>query len=423
YGGFDFHPALIARVVNNDDIAQVITFARETGLELAVRSGGHSLAGFSGTEGGIVLDLSEMKGIKIDPESRTAWVEPGLTAEEFAKATGEYNLAVGFGDTGSVAVGGITTGGGVGYMVRKYGLTIDSLLAADIVTADSKLHHISETSEPDLFWAIRGGGGNFGVVTRFKFQLQDVSNVYGGMIILPATPEVISGFVAASEAAPEELGAIANVMRAFPAPFLPEDVVGKLIVMGMIVYLGDPEEGEKAIAPFRALATPYADMIKPMKYAEIYPPEDEDGPHILAVSHTMYVNKVDLPVARLIYDRLPIGPGIGSVAQLRVLGGKMARIPEDATAFALRKQPIMVNVASLYADPATEDKQWEWVNLFAADLNQGDNSGYVNFLNPNDGRIRDAYPGPTYDRLSKLKRQYDPTNLFHRNQNIEPAGE
>lgn len=421
YGGFDFHPTLIVRAKNNDDVARVIAFARESGLELAVRSGGHSMAGYSSTESGIVLDLSEMKGYEIDVESRTAWVEPGVTAEEFSKATGEYGLAVGFGDTGSVGVGGITTGGGVGYMVRKYGLTIDSLIAADIITADSKFHHVNEASEPDLFWAIRGGGGNFGVVTRFKFQLHDVSEVYGGMIILPATPEVIAGFMEAAENGPEELGTIANVMNAFPAPFLPPDTAGKLIVMGMLVYLGDQEAGEKAVAPFRALAKPYADMIKPIKYVEIYPPEDEDGPHITASAYTMYVDHIGLPEAQLIYDRLPTGPGSGSVAQLRTLGGAMSRVPEDATAFALRKQRIMVNIASIYEDPSTEDKQWDWVSRFAKDLNQGDNAGYVNFLNPDDGRIRDAYPGATYDRLARIKQQYDPTNLFHRNHNIKPA--
>ena len=202
YGGIDKYPTVIIRVADANEVARVINLARETGLELAIRSGGHSTAGHSVTEGGIVLDLSNMKDLQIDPESRTAWAETGLTAGEFTTAAGAQGLAVGFGDTGSVGIGGITLGGGVGYLVRKYGLTIDSLLAAEIVTADGQIRHVDEQTHPDLFWAIRGGGGNFGVATRFKFQLHELPNVVGGMLILPATTETVAGFIAAFESAP-----------------------------------------------------------------------------------------------------------------------------------------------------------------------------------------------------------------------------
>src|SRR6266508_4527832 len=191
YGGIDRHPAVIIRVKDADEVAGVISLARETGLPLAVRSGGHSVVGHCVTEGGIVLDLSDMRDLQIDVEGRTAWAEAGLTAGEYATAANAHGLATGFGDTGSVGIGGLTLGGGVGYLVRKYGLTIDDLLAAEIVTADGQLLRVDAESHPDLFWAIRGGGGNFGVVTRFRFRLHPVSAVVGGMLMLAATADVV----------------------------------------------------------------------------------------------------------------------------------------------------------------------------------------------------------------------------------------
>src|SRR5919205_2780435 len=211
YGGFDRRPAAIARVADAADVSRVVSLARESGLELAVRSGGHSSAGHSTTDGGIVIDLSQMKGLEIDLEQRTAWAETGLTAGEYTTAVGAHGLATGFGDTGSVGIGGITLGGGIGYLVRKHGLTIDDLLAADIVTADGRLLRVDAETHPDLFWAIRGGGGNFGVATRFQFRLHEVGTIVGGMLLLPATPQVIASFVSEAEAAPEELSTIANI--------------------------------------------------------------------------------------------------------------------------------------------------------------------------------------------------------------------
>ena len=273
YGGIDRRPAVIVRPTDASDVSQVVSLARESGLELAVRSGGHSLAGHSTTDGGIVLDLADMSALDIDPEQRTAWAQTGLTAGAYTTAAGAYGLATGFGDTGSVGIGGITLGGGIGYLVRKHGLTIDSLLAAEVVTADGQLLHVDDQSHPELFWAIRGGGGNFGVATRFQFRLHQVSAIVGGMLVLPATPEVIAAFVAAAEAAPEELSTIANVMPAPPLPFVPTEQHGRLVIMAILAYAGDVEAGERAVAPFRALAGPIADLVRPMPYPEIYPPE------------------------------------------------------------------------------------------------------------------------------------------------------
>jgi FAD/FMN-containing dehydrogenase len=423
YGGVDRHPAVIIKVADANEVSHVVNLARETGLELAIRSGGHSGAGHSVCEGGIVLDLSNMKDLQIDPEARTAWAESGLTAGELTNAAGEHGLAVGFGDTGSVGIGGITLGGGVGYLVRKYGLTIDNLLAAEVVTADGQIRHVDEQTHPDLFWAIRGGGGNFGVITRFKFQLHEVPNVVGGMLILPATPESIAGFIAASEAAPEELSGIGNVMFAPPMPFLPPEAHGKLIIMAFLVYAGETEAGERALAPFRALATPIADMLKPMTYPEIYPPEEgADEYHPVAASRTMFVDKVDLDVAKTIVEHLNASTAMMKVAQLRVLGGAMARVPADATAFAHRNSKIMVNIAALYQNPEEKATHEAWVADFASTLLQSDQGAYVNFLGAEgEERVRAAYPGSTWDRLAEVKARYDPDNLFRLNQNIVPA--
>jgi FAD/FMN-containing dehydrogenase len=248
YGGFDRRPALIVRVEDATDVSRVVTLARESGLELAIRSGGHSVAGHSVSDGGIVLDLSGMKNLELDVEGRTAWAQTGLTAGEFTDAAGAHGLATGFGDTGSVGIAGITLGGGVGYLVRKHGLTIDDLLAAEVVVADGELLRVDAQTHPDLFWAIRGGGGNFGVVTRFQYRLHEVDTIVGGMMILPATPEVVASFVAEAEAAPEELSTIANVMVAPPMPFLPPEAHGQLVIMALLCYAGEVDEGERARA-------------------------------------------------------------------------------------------------------------------------------------------------------------------------------
>jgi FAD/FMN-containing dehydrogenase len=320
-------------------------------------------------------------------------------------------------------LGGITLGGGVGYLVRKYGLTIDSLLAAEVVTAGGQLLHVDDKSHPDLFWAIRGGGGNFGVATRFKFKLQKMDSAFGGMLILPATEEVIAGFLAEAEAAPNELSTIANVMSAPPMPFLPADVHGKLIVFAMLVYAGGIEAGEQAVAPFRKLATPLADMLKPMKYPEIFQEEGGGDYHPVAASRTMFIDRVDRSVAETILNHLKASTGSMAVTQLRALGGAMARVPVEATAFAHRKSRIMVNLAALYENPAEKETHEAWVANFADAIRQSDHGVYVNFLgNEGEAQIRAASPGSTWDRLRQVKAKYDPANLFRLNQNIPPSG-
>jgi len=420
YGGFDRHPAAIVRVANPTDVSHVVALARESGLELAVRSGGHSLAGHGVSDGGIVLDLSDMKNLQIDVEGRTAWAETGLTAGEYTAATGAHGLTTGFGDTGSVGIGGLTLGGGVGYLVRKHGLTIDDLISAEVVTADGRLLSVDAESHPDLFWAIRGGGGNFGVATRFRFRLHEVDTIVGGMLVLPATPGVIASFVAEAEAAPEELSAIANIMVAPPMPFLPAEHHGQLVIMAMMVYAGKVEAGERTIAHFRALATPLVDTVVPKPYPEMYEPmgpgPDEE------VARSMFIDSVDDRAAETIVEHLRASSAQMAVAQLRILGGAMARVPVEATAFAHRKRRIMVALGAVYEHREEAAVHEDWVSGFAAALCQDDGGVYVNFVGEEgEARVREAYPGSTWDRLAAIKGRYDPTNLFRLNQNVPPA--
>lgn len=425
YYGAKGRPAVIIKPVDANEVAYVISVARDTETELSVRSGGHSLAAHSVSNGGIVLDLSGMKAMHVDPDERTVWAQAGLTAGELTEALGAHGLAVGFGDAGSVGIGGITLGGGVGFLARKHGLTIDSLLAAEIVIAGGRLLQVDAESHPDLFWAIRGGGGNFGVVTRFKFRLAEVAQIYGGMLMLPATSEVIRSFVELADSAPEELSAIANIMKAPPMPFIPEEQHGKPVLFGIMVYAGDPAAGEEAVAPFRVLAQPVVDTLAPMSYPGIYEMmgEEEDAPKPAAiVVRSMFVDSIDERTAAAITEYVAGSTADMAVAQLRVLGGAVAKVPGDATAYAHRDRKIMANVAAMLAEPSDTAALEARADQLVAELRQDTPGVYVNFLaDEGDARVREAYPGPTWDRLREVKRRYDPTNLFRLNQNIPPA--
>jgi FAD/FMN-containing dehydrogenase len=300
-------------------------------------------------------------------------------------------------------------------------LTIDSLLAAEMVTADGKVIQVDGDNHPDLFWAIRGGGGNFGVVTRFRFQLHEVDETVGGMLILPATPGTIHSFLDLSAAAPEELTTIAAVMKAPPMPFLPEELHGQVILFGLLVYAGDVETGQKVVAPFREIAPPLMDMMKPGRYADLYEGEEEAPPPGVFAVRNLFVDDVDVSTAGKILDHVQASTADMAVTQMRVLGGAVAEVPDDATAYAHRQRKIMVNIASMYQQPDEADTHQAWVAHLSTVL--GDNGeGYVNFLGAEGmARVRQAYPGPTWDRLREIKGRYDPNNLFRLNQNITPA--
>jgi FAD/FMN-containing dehydrogenase len=419
FKGVDRHPLAVARVADAEDVARVVCFARDAGLELAVRSGGHSWAGHGTSGGGLVIDLSRMKGLEVDEELRSAWVETGITAGEYTAITGERGRVTGLGDTGSVGIGGITLAGGLGFLARKNGLTIDDLLAADVVTADGELVRASESSEPDLFWAIRGGEGNFGVVTRLQLRLHAISEIVGGMLILPATAKGITGFLETAAAAPEELSTIANVLPAPPMPFIPENAHGKPILIGQLAYVGPIDRSAAVLAPFRALAEPYADTIRPMRYPQLY-----DGPkhEVRFVSGTnFFADSLEGSAPDAILEHLAQSPAMMKAVQLRVLGGAVARVPNDATAFAHRDRRLFVNVTAMFADAAERETHESWVARLADSLGKDGAGGYVGLLGDEDEPvIRAAYPGSVWDRLRTLKGRYDPDNLFHLNHNIPP---
>src|SRR5262245_8004226 len=419
FKGIDRRPLAVARVAGSEDVARVVTAARETGLELAVRGGGHSRAGYGTSDGGLVIDLSGLNAIEIDTDGESAWVGTGATAAQYTKATGERGRVTGFGDAGSVGVGGITLAGGLGFLSRKNGLTIDNLLAADVVTADGEVVRVSQESEPDLFWGIRGGESNFGVATRFQLALDEISEIVGGMLILPATPETITGFLEAADAAPEELSTIANVMIAPPMPFVPEEAHGKPIVLGLFAFVGPPERAEEVLAPFRDLAEPLADMLRPMRYPELYEgPEPEPQ---FAAGANFFADGLDSAVAGAILERLPKSTAMMKAVQLRVLGGAVARVPNDATAFSHRDRRLMVNVAAMYMDRGEQETHDAWVRGVADAIGRNGAGGYVGFLGDEDEEtLRAACRGGNWERLRELKRRYDPDNLFHVNHNIPP---
>lgn len=417
-------PYAIVEVVSVEDVAATVSFARELGFSLAIRSGGHSLGHYSVVDDAVVIDFSQMKKVDVDPVSGIARVQAGATSADIVAAAGPHGLALTTGDTPSVGIGGLTTGGGIGFMVRKYGLTIDSLRSAQVVLADGSVVTASEDEHPDLFWAIRGGGGNFGIITEFTFQLARVGLVLGGDIMLPATREVVRGYLEYSASAPDELTTISQIMHAPPAPYVPEDRVGEVVLQILVVWTGTPEDGEKALAPIRALATPVVDTIHPMEYGDIYKYTEHYTMTHGASIRMMFADElsdrsIDEAIAAVAQSTSPF-----SMFHIRGLGGQMARVAPEATAFANRTQRFFVSIIGLWLDP-TEDprphQQWSedlWQKI------KGDGRGaYVNFLErEGEQRIRQAYPGNTYDRLVDVKTVYDPENLFQFNQNIKPRG-
>lgn len=422
-GNFDRRPAAVIRVANVADVAAVINFARATDLELAVRSGGHSVGGHSGSDGGLVIDLRELNGIEIDGETSTVWTGTGLTSGEVTRAVEQHGLIVGFGDSGTVGIGGLTLGGGIGYMVRKHGLTIDSLLAVEVVTASGDILIADAENHADLFWALRGGGGNFGVVTRLKFKLQPLPSFVGGPLVLPATAENIAKFAAAAEAAPDALSTIAMVMPIPPVPFVPAEFHGKIALIGMMAFSGAPDAAALALAPFRAIATPIADLVGPAPYSSMYAmdPPPEMRPAVSCRSR--FVDHVSVETAGKMLAALEACQSPMKMAQIRVLGGAYSRVAADATAFAHRSGRIMVAFLAMYEGGADVTAIFDrWATDAIGTVQQANAVAYVNFLGIEGGEgLRAAYPGSTWDRLRKIKTKYDPENLFRLNQNIPPA--
>jgi FAD/FMN-containing dehydrogenase len=419
---FDRRPSLIVKAAGAGDVARTVVLARDAGMTLAVRSGGHSVAGHSTVDGGIVLDLSNMKGLHIDTERQTAWAQPGLTAGEYTAAAAEHGLATPFGDTASVGIAGLTLGGGIGWLVRKYGLAIDALEAVEMVTADGRLLTANADHHPDLFWAVRGGGGNFGVVTRFQFKLYPVETVLGGALFLPPTTEVLRSLVPIAASAPEELSTISFLMPIPPVPFVPAERHGELSLIVMFVWSGDPADGNAAIEPFRRVAAPIAEAVMPMPYPGIYQFTAAAEAPGRSVIRSRFLNAFDDHAIDSIMSAMAVASPTAMV-QIRVLGGAMARVPVAETAFAHRKAPIMVAVIDHYEDASLDGSELAWTEALHAALAPESSGVYSNFLqSEGEDRVREAYPVGTYDRLAAIKRRYDPANFFHMNQNIRPAG-
>jgi FAD/FMN-containing dehydrogenase len=419
----DRRPLAIVRAANAEDVAEAVTYARHRNLPLAVRSGGHSVAKHSMVDDAIVVDLTAMKAIAIDPATRVARVQAGATSADLAGPAIAHGLALSTGDTGSVGLGGLTTGGGIGFLARTYGLTIDSLLSAQVVTAAGEIVTANADEHPDLFWAIRGGGGNFGIVTEFTFRLAPVGQILGGVLMLPASRAVLRGYLDYAATAPENLTTIANLMHAPPAPFVPVDRIGETVLMIIVCWTGDIAEGERALAPLRTLATPVADAVGPMPYPALYQiTAPQAAPHGAAV-RMMFADALgdatlDAALAAMERATSPL-----CLVQFRGMGGAITRVSNDATAFAHRERNYFVAIIGVWMDPTDAGAAHSaWTESVWQAIRHDGVGVYANFLADEGAcRVHDAYPPATYARLAAIKRRYDPDNLFRFNQNIRPA--
>ncbi|HEU0075183.1 MAG TPA: FAD-binding oxidoreductase [Dehalococcoidia bacterium] len=412
-------PAVIVQAVNAEDVALAVRFARSRGLTLSVRSGGHSFTAQSSNDGGMVIDLRLLNKVSIDPETGLARAQPAVKSSELGAAAQEHGMALSTGDTPTVALGGLTLGGGIGYMVRKQGLTIDNLRSVEMVTAYGQIVRASQEENPDLFWALRGGGGNFGIVTEFEYQLQPVGTVYAGLIALPLTSDALRGVAEYGRRAPNDLTMIINIMAAPPAPFVPEDLVGKPVVIAIVCYAGDPTEGEKAMQPIRDIATPVFEFVAPMPYPAIYAFTEELAQPLSFFSRTLFTKDLSDNVVDTFVDamQLPVSPG--SVLQVRPLGGKFADVPADATAFAHRDAGYMLAAIGVWENGTPGDSEVAWAQAVYEMIAAESCGAYVNFLQDEPERIGEAYPEATYRRLAEVKRRYDPENVFSQNVNIK----
>lgn len=416
----DRRPAAIVRPADAAEVARAVRYARDAGLALAVRGGGHSPAGHGVADGALVIDLSALKEITVDPRRRVATAGGGVLAGEYVRATFAEGQTTPLGDTPTVGLGGLILGGGVGYLARRHGLTIDNLLGVEIVTAEGQLIRASAEEHPELFWAVRGGGGNFGIVTRFELRTHPIGTVLGGAMVLPATRDVLRAHVPIAASAPEELGTIAAITGAPPMPFLHPDHHGKLSLVVMLVHDGDLEAGRAAIAPYREVAQPLGEGVAPMPYPAMFEHAGPDGP-VGAITRSFFMPALDDRAIDTILDFMGRRTSPMAMVQLRVLGGAVSRVPSDATAYAFRDRQLMVAVIVPFFDPAQMALHRAWADgLFSA--LRPEPGVYSNFLDDEGpARVREAYPGLTYARLSVVKRRYDPENVFRGNHNIIPA--
>jgi FAD/FMN-containing dehydrogenase len=416
---------VIARCAGVADVIRTVDLARSEGLPLAVRGGGHSIPGFSTVDGGILLDLSQMTGVQVDPASRRATVQAGCTWKDVDAETQQFGLAVTGGLVSSTGVAGFTTGGGVGWLVRKFGLALDNLIGADVVTADGQFVHASAEENPELFWGLRGGSGNFGVVTSFEFQLHEVGPmVYSGIVFYPAdeAEQVLRGYREACAQAPDDMTTVLNLTTAPPLPFLPESAHGKPILALIGCWSGDVEAGDAATAAFRSLGTVITDVFAPHPYAGWQQALDPLFPRGLHnYFRSVFLRTADDAALDVLADSFAKLPNGITEIHVHQVGGAMNRIASEATAFAMRDQDYIVNVVARTPSAEGFAAAADWARGVTSAL-APDAATYVNFTGEaNAALARAAYPPNTYERLVALKNQYDPTNLFRLNQNIAPS--
>lgn len=424
-GSIDRHPALIARCTGVADIRAALRLARSQDLLVAVRGGGHSFPGLSVCDDGMLIDLGPMKGIRVDPEARTARVQAGVLLGELDRETQEFGLAVPSGIVTHTGVAGLTLGGGLGWVMRKYGLTIDQLLSVDVITAEGELVRASEDQNADLFWGVRGGGGNFGIVTEFEFRLNPVGPyVMAGPVFWPMgdAPELLRFYRDWIADCPDELMTIAVQRRAPALPIVPPDLVGKHVVAIAACYAGPVEEGERVLRPLKEFGSPVLDLCRPKPFVEHQKMFDPSFPH----GWSYYVRSCD--VAALNDDVIDIvvehGRRITSPITsigLWQMGGAVGRVEDGATAFNGRQAGFTFNINGNSKTADGFDAERQWARNYWSALAPHHTSVYVNFLmEEGEERVRQAYGAAKYDRLKALKRKYDPTNFFTLNQNIKP---
>jgi len=422
----DRRPGFVVRCLGAADVIDAVKLARDEKLLLAVRSGGHSIAGNAVCEGGLLIDLSLMKSVRVDPASRTARVEPGATLADFDKEAQAFALAAPLGINSTTGVAGLTLGGGFGWTTRKFGLTIDNLISADVVTADAELVHASDEENQDLFWALRGGGGNFGVVTSFEFRLHPLGpEVLSGLVVHPLDEagELLSRFRHIAKEAPDELTTWVVMRKAPPLPFLPAEWHGKEVLIFAACYSGDMKEGEKATKALRGLGRPIADVISPHPFTAwqaAFDPLLMPGARNYWKSHDF----TDLPDAaiKVILDAVRALPSPECEVFIAHVGGAMARVAPNATAWSNRNAHFIMNAHTRWRDKAEDAACVAWARqLFEATAPFASGSVYVNFMPEDENdRVANAY-GANYRRLAEVKRRYDPQNLFRMNQNIRPT--
>jgi FAD/FMN-containing dehydrogenase len=424
-GSIDRFPALIARCRGVADVMSAVRFARSTELAVAVRGGGHSYPGHSVCDGGIVIDLGPMKGIRVDPEARTARVQAGVLWGELDRETQAFGLATTGGIVSHTGVAGLTLGGGIGWLHRKQGLTIDQLVSVDLVTAEGEFVKASETENPDLFWGLRGGGGNFGVATEFEFRLHPVGPVVlAGPIYWPIeqAPELLRFYREWSAETPDELMTIVVQRKAPPLPFVPRELHGKLVVAVVCCYAGEVEEGESVVRALKAYGSPVLDLCQPKPYVAHQAMFDPSFPHGWSYYfRACDVAELDDGVVDVMVEhgRRIVSP-ITTVAFFQ-MGGAVARVGESETAFNGRAAGFTININGNSETAEGFEQEREWARGFSGALEPYRSGVYVNFLmDAGRDRIRQAYGAETYERLKALKRTYDPTNLFRLNQNVPP---